>query len=214
MGQVDTRGRYPWTRRTDKGYESPDRSSNEGERSVIGMEVRRLAAGDLSLVATIDRSEHVDVQYAVIDGALTEQPVVMSEIPRWEPTGTGPHSVAAAIDFCASVLAGRAVLLGSFDGGQAAGVAVVDPEFEPELAWLAFLHVSRPFRRRGAARALWRAAADIAREGGATSMYVSATPTGSAVSFYLGQGCQLADPVHPALFANEPEDIHLVCALS
>jgi hypothetical protein len=40
----------------------------------------------------------------------------------------------------------------------------------------------------------------------ATSIYVSAAPTGSAVGFYLNQGCQLADPVHPALFAKEPED--------
>jgi hypothetical protein len=44
-------------------------------------------------------------------------------------------------------------------------------------------------------------------------MYVSATPTGSAVGFYLGRGCRLADPVHPDLFAQEPEDIHLVCPL-
>lgn len=43
--------------------------------------------------------------------------------------------------------------------------------------------------------------------------YVSATPTGSAVGFYLGQGCRLADPGHSALFADEPEDIHLVYAL-
>ena len=77
----------------------------------------------------------------------------------------------------------------------------------------ALLHVSRSYRRRGAATALWRAAADIAREAGATSMYVSATETGSAVGFYLRQGCRLADPVHPVLFEHEPEDIHLVCEL-
>lgn len=35
----------------------------------------------------------------------------------------------------------------------------------------------------------------------------------SAVGFYLGRGCRLADPVHPALFAMEPDDIHLACPL-
>ncbi len=27
------------------------------------------------------------------------------------------------------------------------------------------------------------------------------------------QGCHRAEAVHPALFAKEPEDIHLVCSL-
>jgi GNAT superfamily N-acetyltransferase len=176
--------------------------------------VKRLPADDVSLVATIDRSEHVDVQYGVVDGQLTEQPVVMADVPAWDPTGSGPHSVAFEIDFCASVLAGGAVLLGAFDEEQTLGLAVVHPSFESRRAWLAFLHVSRPHRRRGAARALWEAATDLARAAGATSIYVSATPTGSAVGFYLSRGCRLASPVHPALFAAEPDDIHLVCSLS
>ena len=171
-------------------------------------------ADDVSLVGTIDRSEHVDVHYAVIDGQLTEQPVPMSEIPAWDPTGSGPHSVEHEVEFCASALAGGAVLLGAFAEEHIAGLAVVDPEFEPRSAWLAFLHVSRPYRRRGAARALWDAAVDIARATGAASLYVSATPTGSALGFYLGQGCRLADPVHPTLFAAEPDDIHLVCSIN
>ena len=84
---------------------------------------------------------------------------------------------------------------------------------EPGLAWLATLHVSRAHRRRGVASALWGAGVALAHEAGAGSLYVSATLTGSAVGFYLGRGCRLADPVHPELFAHEPEDIHLVCPL-
>jgi hypothetical protein len=34
------------------------------------------------------------------------------------------------------------------------------------------------------------------------------------VGFYLRQGCRLADPVHPALYADEPDDIHLVKQLA
>jgi len=178
------------------------------------MRVRRLLAGDVSLIATIDRSEHVDVQYGVIDGRLTEQPAAMTEIPTWDPTGSGPYSVAAKVNFCASLIADGAVLFGAFDQEQPVGVAVVDPTFESRLAWMAFLHVSRPHRRQGAARALWGAAVDLALAAGAESIYVSAVPTGSAVGFYLRQGCRLADPVHPALFAKEPEDIHLVRSLA
>jgi GNAT superfamily N-acetyltransferase len=176
--------------------------------------VRRLAAEDVSLIAEVERSEHVDVEYAVIDGRLEERPVSMAEIPSWDQDGCGEHSVAAKAAFCSDVLATGAVLLGAFDGDALMGLAIIHPSYEPGLGWLAFLHVSRPHRRRGAARELWRAAADIAREAGARSLYVSATPTGSAVGFYLEQGCCLARPVHPTLFAEEPDDIHLVCPLT
>ena len=96
---------------------------------------------------------------------------------------------------------------------QLLGLAVIDGSFEPSMAWLAFLYVSRPHRRRGAASALWDAAVQVAVEGSAESIYVSAVPTESAVDFYLSRGCELADPVHPALYAREPDDLHLVCSL-
>ena len=174
------------------------------------MQIRRLQAEDVSLVATIDRSEHVDVQYCVIDGELQQIPAAITEVAAWDPTGSGPHSVTAEIAFCESVVARGGILLGAFDGERTVGLAIVHPAFDPLLAWLAFLHVSRPYRRRGAAQALWNVAADIAVANGAELIYVSATPTESAVGFYLRQGCGLAHPVHPDLFAAEPEDIHLV----
>ena len=177
------------------------------------MQVRRLQAEDVSRVASIERSEHVDVQYRVIHGELREFPAAITEVASWDPIGSGPHSVAAEIAFCSSVVAGGGILLGAFHAEHTAGLAIVQPRFEPPLAWLAFLHVSRPYRRRGAAQALWDVAVDIAVADGAESMYVSATPTESAVGFYRRQVCRLAHPVHPDLFAAEPEDIHLVCSL-
>jgi hypothetical protein len=177
------------------------------------MQVRRLRAEDVSLVATIDRSEHVDVQYCVIDGELQEIPAAIAEVAPWDPTGSGPHSVTAKIAFCESVIARGGILLGALDHERTVGLAIVHPAFEPPLAWLAFLHVSRPDRRRGAAQALWNVATAIVVANGAESIYVSATPTESAVGFYLRQGCRLAHPVHPDLFAVEPEDIHLVRSL-
>ena len=118
------------------------------------MEVRLLPK-DASLIAMIDRSEHVDVQYGVVDGQLTEQPVVMPEIPTWDPVGSGEHSVGALVEFCASAIVDGAVLLGVFEEDLPTGLAVVDASFEARLAWLTFLHVSRPHRRRGVASALW-----------------------------------------------------------
>lgn len=180
------------------------------------MIVRRLEPSDVALVASIDRSEHVEVQYRVEDGRLVEAPVPdsMADIPTWDPDGSGEHSVASHMAFYASVVADGAALFGAFDDdGELMGLASVNPTFEPGLAWLATIHVSRAHRRRGAASAMWDAGVALAREAGARSLYVSATPTGSAVGFYFGRGCRLADPVHPQLFADEPEDIHLVCPL-
>lgn len=179
------------------------------------MIVRRLEPHDVSLVAAIDRSEHVDVEYRIEDGHLVEGPVVVADIPAWDAEGSGGHSVASHVSFCASVLAKGGALLGAFaDDGEVMGLATVHPTFEPGLAWLATLHVSRPYRRQGAASALWAAGIALAREAGASSLYISATPTGSAVGFYLSRGSRLADPAHPELFSEEPDDIHLVCALA
>jgi len=179
------------------------------------IEIRRLERADLpALLGVIDRSEHVDVQYAVVDGQLVERPVVMEDIPPWYSDGDDEHSVQSMVRFCESVVDDHAsVILGAYVDGEVGGVAIVVPSFEPPMAWFAVLHVSRAHRRHGAASALWAACEDLARESGATTMYVSATSTGSAVGFYLSRGCRLADPVHPALFELEPVDIHLVLDL-
>ncbi|MBM3140316.1 MAG: GNAT family N-acetyltransferase [Chloroflexi bacterium] len=174
--------------------------------------VRKLGSEDIRLIALIDRSEHVDVEYTVAGGRLVTRPVTMTEIPPWDPAGSGPHSVAARVAFCAPIAAGGAAVPAS-DGERLLGLAVVDGAFEPGLARLAFLHVGGPHRRRGAASALGDAAVEVATASGTEAMYVSATPTGSAVGFYLSRDCALADPVHPDLYAREPDDIHLVCRL-
>ena len=89
-----------------------------GQHAVRLMQVSRLQAEDVSLVATIDRSEHVDVQYCVIDGELQQIPAAITEVAAWDPTGSGPHSVTAKIAFCESVVARGGILLGAFDGGE------------------------------------------------------------------------------------------------
>lgn len=176
--------------------------------------IRMLSIDELSLIALIDRSEHVDVEYEVRDGRIVERPVTVAEIPPWYPDGDGDFTVAGQVAFCRPIIERGGTAMGAFVGEEFAGVVVVEPRLEPSLAWLAFLHVSRPHRGRGVASALWSVAADLARHDGATRLYVSATPTGSAVGFYLSRGCELARPVHPTLHAAEPDDIHLICTLA
>lgn len=76
------------------------------------------------------------------------------------------------------------------------------------------LHVSQPYRRRGVARKLVQTVADLARQHGAQALYVSAIPSQSAVNFYLSQGFRPTTEPNPAMFALEPEDIHMVRTLT
>jgi ribosomal protein S18 acetylase RimI-like enzyme len=175
----------------------------------VGIEIRELAAEGIELIREIDRSEHIDVLYTVKDGRLHSQRVDF-EVPPWDSEGDGDHSSARRIIEFGPVVEGGAILLGAFIDGLLAGIAIVDPSFEEKTAWYAFLHVSRRYRRRGVASALWTAGTEIAAAADATSIYVSATPSGSAVGFYMSRGCRLAEPPHPALLAKEPEDIHLI----
>ncbi len=177
------------------------------------IEIRRLGIEDIGLIGEIDRSEQITALYAVEDGQLVRTETNI-DVPRWDPHGDGEHSVARLVGSFRPVVAGGAILLGAFDSDELAGLALVDPTYEPGLAWLALLHVSRRYRRRGVASALWSASDDIARGAGAAAMYVSATESNSAVGFYMSRGCELADPPHPELLAKEPEDIHFVCHLA
>ena len=52
-----------------------------------------------------------------------------------------------------------------------------------------------------------------ARELGARRLYISSTPSENTVRFYLRRGARVTNEVDAALFALEPEDIHLEFAI-
>jgi ribosomal protein S18 acetylase RimI-like enzyme len=173
------------------------------------VELRRLQAEDMVLVAELDRSEHIDRSYRVEGGRLLFDAVDW-DVPGWFTDRQGDHSLANLIETWQPIVAEGAEFFGAFENAAVLGVMIVDPRFQPEVAWLAFLHVGRSHRRRGVAGKLWDRAEHLATAAGALSLYVSATSSGSAVGFYLSRGCELAVEPHPALFAKEPEDIHLL----
>ncbi len=178
------------------------------------VDVRVLTAGDIGLLREIDRREQLEVEYTVKSGRLVSSTTARCVLP-WDPSGSGDHSVSRLIAFCSPHLDQGAQLFGAFDEDAIVGMALVEPSLRPGLGWLALLHVSNGRRRGGVGQALWTEALSVTRKSGASAMYVSATPTGSAVQFYLKQGCQLAGPdeVVPELFKLEPDDVHLVCVL-
>lgn len=171
--------------------------------------LREMTESELPKLADIDRSEIIRVGFAVHDGALVEKDV------NWDDSGfikegDGEHTVAQQIAFCRGHLAAGAAMIGAFDGDALVGIGLITPEVRPGLAQLAFLHVSARYRRKGIASSIAQRLLDAARQSGADRVYVSATPTQSAVRFYQSLGFTLAAEPLPELYALEPEDIHMI----
>ncbi len=174
----------------------------------MALHYRDLAAAELDRLREIDRAERITTAYELRDGSVVSRAVDW-DVPTWEE-GSGEHSVGLLVAFCRGHAAAGARILGCFTTeDRLVGIAIMTPEVEPEVAQLAFLHVSRDWRRQGIATELvWRLAS-WARETGAGEIYVSATPSESAVSLYRHLGFRVTDRPIPALLELEPEDIHM-----
>jgi GNAT superfamily N-acetyltransferase len=171
--------------------------------------IERLAEDGLWRFREIDRSEEVTVHYRQTGRELIPEAVVDS-VPNFPPEG--PYSVHELVETWQPVVDRGGVLLGAFDGGQLAGIALLGDEVAPGVRQVALLYVNRAHRRRGVAGALMDEMEELARANGAGALYVSSTPTDSAVGFYLSRGFARTDPL-PALLAREPDDIHMLLPL-
>jgi len=169
--------------------------------------VRPLSVDELGRLAEIDRSEQVETGYRM-HGATLEPYAAGWRIPNWFAVGED-HSVEAHVRSLGELAERGAFFLGAFDEDRLVGLLAWRPKLTETMDQLAFLHVSREHRRRGIASRLCDEAETAARNRGATSIYVSATPSESAVGFYRSRGFEPTSDIHLELFALEPDDIHM-----
>ena len=166
-------------------------------------EIRPLSDTDLDRLAEIDVSESGSVVYALVHGELRSEPEVWQR-PRWDAAAWRRKyeewQRTLKMD----------LLLGAFDGERLVGMASLRYALTETMAQLTTLHVDRTHRQQGVAKALVQEVIRLVKEAGAASLYVSATPSASALGFYRSQGFELVDEPHPQLFELEPEDIHMV----
>jgi ribosomal protein S18 acetylase RimI-like enzyme len=167
-------------------------------------EIREMAIEELCRVVEVDVSERGEIVYYYDRGGIKAQP------EKWQRPPRSVEEWQTLIDRWRVYLEQGGAFLGAFDGDVLAGIAVLRYNLTPTQAELAGLFVSRAYRRLGIAAQLTDEAVRLARESGAETLYVSATPSRSAVGFYQSQGFEIAEQVHPDLFALEPEDIHMV----
>ena len=179
----------------------------EGTGTITVIEIRELERHEFGKVREIDVSEAGDMTYAWRDGALIEMPETWQRRPWSEQT-------------CRDIVANwekiaddGGTVLGAFDGERLVGEAVLVPHLTETMAQLQFLHVSAGYRRQGIAHRLVAEVLRLARASNARTLYVSATPSRSAVSFYRSIGFVPTSEPHAELFALEPDDIHMTMPL-
>ena len=220
---------YHWSLRRQRPHGPAAQQLIEGSRSEVYNFLERLAYGGkesgqvtggreifkqlessaASRIGEIDRSEYVSVGYRQKAAELEAYAVAWS-VPRWSEGDQGEHSVGQRVRDLARVLEQGGVMLGALDGEALVGYAVLRPDLHEGMAELKALFMSRPYRRKGIATRLLEEICRLARESGAKRLYVSATPSESAVGFYLSQGFAPTLEPDPELLAQEPEDIHMI----
>ena len=172
------------------------------------VEFRTLDPTELSRVVEIDRTEHFDVLYHQHGTRLVATHGDWTA-SAWDPVGHGEYSVAARVQALERYVGAGGIALGALAAGRLAGICVVVPHLRPQIAQLAFLHVSAPFRATGIGTRLFEQLEHIARAAGDSEVVVSATPSGNTVRFYLGRGFQpMAAPL-AELLELEPDDVHM-----
>lgn len=162
-----------------------------------------MSSDEVKLIKDIDASESSSVVYYYRNGAIVKEDEEWHR-PRWNEATAQGH-IHSAI----SILEKGGAVFGSFDGNLLVGFATLLYRLEDDMAQLADLQVSKDYRRRGIATQLVTEVLALAKEKDARSIYVSATPSESAVGFYKSMGFDLAEKVNKELFELEPEDIHM-----
>jgi GNAT superfamily N-acetyltransferase len=175
----------------------------------IVISYRTIDESKLSKLSDIDRTEVIRVGYEVRSGDLIEKDV-MWDTPNFLLDGDGEHTIAAQIAFCKSHMERDGIGIGAFDGEALAAIGIFTPNIRPEMDQLSYLQVSETYRRRGIASEIVRQLLENARDRGSKRIYVSATPSESAVGFYKSFGFKLVNKPIPELYELEPEDIHMI----
>ncbi len=175
------------------------------------LEFREAGMDEIVKMRDLDRSEVIRTGYRLEAGVLVELSVNWDD-DGWRE-GDGDHSYGEMIRGTREYMALDGTAFGAFDGDRLVGLAVYRPRLTPDMGQLAGLHVSNGYRRQGVASRLFEDALALARADGADRLYVSATPSGSAVGFYLSKGFEPTTTPDPELLAKEPEDVHMVLRL-
>ena len=175
-------------------------------KKLTNVEYRVLSRTEIAQLAQIERAETIERVYTTRDGNL------ILKKDHWDVPDWSPEEKQQRIAILQDEYDAGATILGAFDGPALVGMSVLDhnPLSSGVARFnLAGLWVSHAHRNQGIGKALVRLAVEEAKERGAKTLYVSATPSENTIRFYTSLGFRPAGTVDSHLFEQEPEDIHL-----
>jgi GNAT superfamily N-acetyltransferase len=174
------------------------------------MIIRDLERNEIETIWTIDRSEVHHNIYQMRGDQLVLIPAY------FETYGWAPGQIERDTPALYACFERGGAFVGMFDDQQLIGVAVLDNvPLGPagDQLQLKYLYVSREYRRKGVGTRLFQKAVAIARARGAAWLYISATPTENTIHFYERRGAVVNLSPEPELYAQEPDDIHMLCPI-
>jgi GNAT superfamily N-acetyltransferase len=165
--------------------------------------IRPLSPEELPRAVEIDVGEAGTSVYEQAGTAL------MTRAETWRRPSRTEVEWAAFVSRWRDFIPDGGAALGAFQDGALIGIATIHYDVRPHTAQLEALFVDRAHRRLGVAAALVSGIERLAVASGARRLYVSATPSESAVGFYRARGFRPTRQTISELLELEPEDIHM-----
>ena len=165
-----------------------------------------LDRNEIEKLGEIDRSELVEFNYRCKDGRL-ELFDYYFDIKGFSENQLQKHK-----EDLYQLFDRGGTAFGAFDGSYLVGISSLDNKFRGrgnDILQLAFLHISKDYRKKGIGKKLVELAKKKASEMGAKKLYISGSPIKNTIEFYMVIGCKLSTEVEKDLFELEPEDIHM-----
>ncbi|MBS4538238.1 GNAT family N-acetyltransferase [Clostridium sp. D2Q-11] len=175
------------------------------------MEYRELKREELTLLREIERSEVVKEVYYCKNNRLS----LVDEF--YDIQGWDLDELNSFISRLYDIYDRNGTVLGAFDNDKIVGLVALDSKAigkNNDQLKLDMLYVSSTYRNKGIGKCLMNKISRKAKDLGAKSLYISATPFRNTVDFYSRVGAKLTDEIIKELYDLEPEDIHMVLDLN
>ncbi len=174
------------------------------------MDYRLLEKSELKLLSEIDRKEIVNEVYYFKNNKLE----IVNEfynIERWIL-----EELQDYINRLEDIYDRNGTIYGAFDNDKIIGLAALESKFigkNNDQLKLHMLYISNNYRKKGIGKNLVNLLREKAKDLGAKSLYISATPFKNTVNFYFAVGSKLTNEINKELYELEPYDIHMVLEL-
>lgn len=174
------------------------------------MDYRLLEKSELKLLSDIDRRETVKEVYYYKNNELIleNEPEIIQ--------GWNLKELNEYINRLNDIYDRKGTIYGAFDNEKIVGLVALDSKFigsKKDQLKFDMLYISCDYRKKGIGKNLVKLVSEKAKELGAKSLYISATPFKNTVDFYFAIGAEVTTEVNKELFDLEPYDIHMVLEL-